>query len=112
MPTLWPTRQPRTPESHGVNAPDELMARNTRIGDVRETSLDCRGVRAANTARLDANTHLAMARILKRLPHFGELSWFPYFNGCVGFTHFRCSLFESGSRGYLAAAHSKNSQCA
>src|SRR5215510_13282939 len=80
--------------SHRVNAPDDLVAWNTRIRDAGETSLDCRGVRVANTARLDANAHLVGAGILKRPPHFSELSWFADLNGFVGFTHFRCSLFD------------------
>jgi hypothetical protein len=49
----------------------------------------------ANTARLDANAHLVVAGILKRPPHFSELSWFPYLNGFVGFTHFRSSHSSS-----------------
>src|SRR5215510_12301353 len=80
--------------SHRVNAPDDLVAGNTWIGNARETSLDCRGVRVANTARLDANAHLVVAGIPKRPPHFGELSRFPYLDGFVGLTHFRCSLFD------------------
>src|SRR5262249_29401392 len=48
------------------------------------------------TARLDANAHLVLAGILKRPPHFSELSWFPNLNGFVGLTHFRCSLFVPG----------------
>jgi len=36
------------------------------VSNARETSLDCRGVRVANTARLDANAHLVVAGILKR----------------------------------------------
>jgi hypothetical protein len=63
------------------------VAGNTRISDARETSLDCRGVRVANTARLDANAHLIVVGILKRPPHFSELSWFAYLNGFVGLTH-------------------------
>src|SRR5215471_14734341 len=74
--------------SHRVNAPDDLVAGNARISDAGETSLDCRGVRVANTARLDANAHLLVAGPLKRPPHFSELSWFPYLNGFVGRTHF------------------------
>src|SRR6516164_1788493 len=81
--------------SHRVNTPDDLVAGNTRIGNARETSLDCHGVRVANTARLDANAHLVVAGILKRPPHFSELSWFPYLNGFVGFTHFRSSHSSS-----------------
>ena len=54
----------------------------------------CRGLRVANTARLDANAHLVVAGILKRPPHFSELTWFPYLNGFVGLTHFRSSLFD------------------
>jgi hypothetical protein len=77
--------------SHRVNAPDDLVAGNTRISNARETSLDCRGVRVANTARLDANAHLVVAGILKRSPHFSELSWFPYLNGFVGLTLYRSS---------------------
>src|SRR5262249_42307944 len=80
--------------SRRVNAPDDFVAGNTRISDARETSLDCRGVRVANTARLDAYAHLVVAGILKRPPHFSELSWFPYLNGFVARTHFRCSLFD------------------
>jgi hypothetical protein len=76
-----------TAGSHRVNAPDDLVAGNTRISDARETSLDCRGVRVTNTARLDANAHLVEAGILKRPPHFSELSRFPYLNGFVGLTH-------------------------
>src|SRR5215469_7926054 len=75
--------------SHSVNTPDDLVAGNPRIGNAREASLDCRGVRVANTARLDANAHLVMAGTLKRPPHFSEFSWFPYFNGFVGLTHFQ-----------------------
>src|SRR5215472_6111379 len=82
--------------SHRVNVPDDLVAGNTRIGNAGETSLDCRGVRVANTARLDANAHLVVAGILKRPPHFSELSWFPYLNGFVGLTHFsRSHSFSS-----------------
>src|SRR5215467_6337279 len=77
--------------SHRVNAPDDLVAGNTRISNAGETSLDCGGVRVANTTRLDANAHLVLAGILKRPPHFSELSWFPYLNGFVGLTHFRSS---------------------
>ena len=51
----------------------------------------CRGLRVANTARLDANAHLVVAGILKRPPHFSELTWFPYLNGFVGLIHFRTS---------------------
>jgi hypothetical protein len=80
--------------SHRVNAPDDLVAGNTWISNARETSLDCRDVRVANTARLDANAHLVVAGILKRPSHFSELSWFPYLNGFVGLTHFRSSLFD------------------
>ena len=83
---------------HRVNAPDDLVAGNTRIGNARETSLDCRGVRMTHSARLDANAHLVVAGILKRPPHFSELSWFPYLNGFVGLTHFRCSLFDIPER--------------
>src|SRR5262245_53047804 len=77
--------------SYRVNAPDDLVAGNTRVSNARETSLDCPGVRVANTARLDANAHLVVAGIPKRPPHFSELSWFPYLNGFVGLTHLRCS---------------------
>src|SRR5262245_57949164 len=86
--------------SHRINAPDDLVAGNTRIGNARQTSFDRSGVRVANTARLDANAHLVMAGILKRPPHFSELSWFPHLNGFVGLTHFialihsRCSLYK------------------
>jgi hypothetical protein len=65
-----------------------LVTENTRIGNARETSLDCRGIRMTNTARLDANAHLVVAGIPKRPPHFSELSWFPYLNGFVALTHF------------------------
>jgi hypothetical protein len=65
-----------------------------------------------NTARLDANAHLVEAGILKRPPHFSELSRFPYLNGFVGFTHFRCSLYDVRERGDPAAMHSKNWQSA
>src|SRR5262249_43258437 len=77
--------------SHRVNAPDDLVAGYTRISNARETSLDCRGVRVANTARLDANAYLVVAGIPKRPPHCSELSWSPYLNGFVGLTHFRSS---------------------
>ena len=40
---------------------------------------------------LDANAHLAVAGILKRPPHFSELTWFPYLNGLVGVIYFRTS---------------------
>ena len=80
--------------SHRVNAPDDLVAGNPRIGNAREASLDCRGVRVAHSARLDANAHLVVAGILKRPPHFSELSWFPYLDGFVGLNHFRGSLFD------------------
>ena len=80
--------------SHRVNAPDDLLAGYTRISNARETSLDCRGVRVANAARLDANAHLVVAGILKRPPHFSELSWLPYLNSFVSLAHFRCSLFD------------------
>src|SRR5262252_5829720 len=80
--------------SYRVNAPDDLVAGNTRISDARETSLDCHGVRVTNTARLDANAHLVVAGIPKRPPHISELSWFPHLKGFVGLTHFRCSLFD------------------
>jgi hypothetical protein len=39
--------------SHRVNSRDDLVAGYTRISNARETSLDCRGVRVANTARLE-----------------------------------------------------------
>ena len=80
--------------SHRINAPDDLVAGNTRISNARETSLDCRGVRVANAARLDANAHLVVAGILKRPPHFGELSRFAYLDGFVGLNHFRGPLFD------------------
>ena len=44
------------------------------------------------------NAHLVAAGIPKRPPHFSELSWFPYLNGFVGLTHFRCSLFDIPER--------------
>ena len=69
--------------SHPVNSPDDLVAGNTRISNARETSLDCRGVRVANTARLDANAYLVVAGILKRPPRFSELSWSPYLDAFV-----------------------------
>src|SRR5262249_40678829 len=78
-----------TAGSYGVNAPDDLVAGNTRIRNARETSLDCHGVRVTDTTRLDANAHLVVGGILKRPPHFSELSWFPYLNGFVGLTHLR-----------------------
>src|SRR6516162_1525791 len=48
--------------SHRVNAPDDLVAGNTRISDAREPSLDCQGVGVANTARLDAERALGRGR--------------------------------------------------
>src|SRR5262249_29253329 len=103
--------------SYRVNAPNDLVAGNTRVSNARETSLDRRGVRVTNTARLDANAYLVVARILKRPPHFSELTRFPDLNGFVGLTHFRSShsfslravcCLTSASRGDPAAAHSKN----
>src|SRR6516162_2518440 len=55
--------------SHRVNAPDDLVAGNTRISDARETSLDSSGVRMAYAARLDAYPYLAWPGIANRLPH-------------------------------------------
>jgi hypothetical protein len=77
--------------SHRVNAPDDFVAGNTRISDARETSLDRRGIRVTDAARLHANAHLVVAGILKRPPHFSELSRLAYLDGFVGLTHFRSS---------------------
>src|SRR6516162_4836326 len=87
--------------SHPVNAPDDLVARNPRIGNAREASLDCRGVRVAHSARLDANAHLVVAGILKRPPHFSELSWSPYLNGFVRLAHFVARCSTSGREAIL-----------
>src|SRR5262245_51560833 len=67
--------------------PNDLVAWNTRISNAGETSLDCRGVRVTNTARLDANAHLVVAGILKRPPHFSELSWFAYLISLLAVRH-------------------------
>src|SRR5262249_9733787 len=62
-------RERRIPARQCARRPRD---RDARISNARETSLDCRGVGVANTARLDANAHLVVAGILKRPPHFSE----------------------------------------
>src|SRR5262245_871117 len=70
----------------GVDPPDHFVPRDARPAD-RKGGIHRAGIRVADTARLDANTHLTGARIDQRFHYRFEFSRFRYLDCSIHCTH-------------------------
>jgi hypothetical protein len=70
-----------------IDAPDNLVARDTRISNTGENSIDCCGIRMADAARLNTNAYLIGTGVVKWFSYFRELSRSRDLYGSVSCVH-------------------------
>src|SRR5262245_25084942 len=78
----------------GVDPPDHFVPRDARPAD-RKGGFNRAGIRVADTARLDANTHLTGARIDQRFHYGFEFSRFRYLDCSIHCTHIASFMTQS-----------------
>src|SRR5215831_14095763 len=87
----------------GIDPPDHFVPRDARPADWKG-GFHRAGIRVADTARLDANTHLTGARIDQRFHYGFEFSRFRYLDCSIHCTHIAC--FMASHSGLLEPAPS------